>query len=296
MEHIAGQTLHTHIRREEGPGRLHGGRVPQDRQRGLRRPRRDPRAGPRPRRSEAGQRHGHRRQARSSSTSASRRSAPASRRGGPARRPTAARRTTCRPSACAPAARAPKTTSTRSALTLWEMWTCRVPEPGYKPARQADEPQIMFDVPSGLSIDEVKQIFRCLSEDPRCARTARHLRFFNPTQLTTSPIQVPRERLDPGPPPGARRRSSSLPARRRCSCTYATNAPEIVGQLFPLEQADSCTIGRRGDQDSGGPRGHGLGRARGAALAGGLVADRRLGAAPTAPTPSTATSARRRSR
>jgi hypothetical protein len=38
----------------------------------------------------------------------------------------------------------------------------------------------MFDVPSGLSIDEVKQIFRGLSEDPHHAPQARHMRFFNP--------------------------------------------------------------------------------------------------------------------
>jgi hypothetical protein len=32
MEHIPGQTLHTHIRRKKGPGRVHLRRVPQDRQ------------------------------------------------------------------------------------------------------------------------------------------------------------------------------------------------------------------------------------------------------------------------
>ena len=42
---------------------------------------------------------------------------------------------------------------------------------------------------------------------------ARHLRFFNPTQLTTSPIQVPRERLDPGPPLG-RAAAQHVHARR----------------------------------------------------------------------------------
>ena len=41
-------------------------------------------------------------------------------------------------------------------LTLLEMWTCRVPEPGYKPRAKPMRQQIMFDVPSGLSIDEVK--------------------------------------------------------------------------------------------------------------------------------------------
>jgi len=86
------------------------------------------------------------------------------------------------------------------ALTLWEMWTCRVPEPGYKPRAKTMRQQIMFDVPAGLSIDEVRQIFRGMNEDAQMRPQARHMRFFNPTQLTTSPIQLPRERLDPGPP------------------------------------------------------------------------------------------------
>ena len=103
-------------------------------------------------------------------------------------------------------------------LTLWEMWTCRVPEPGYKPRAKPMRQQIMFDVPAGLSVDEIKQIFRCLADDPQQRLPARHLRFFNPVQLTTNPVQVPRERLDPGPaarPQRAERRSR--PARRRCS-------------------------------------------------------------------------------
>src|SRR5258708_16181758 len=46
------------------------------------------------------------------------------------------------------------------ALTLWEMWTCKVPEPGFKPRLKTMRTQIMFDVPTGLSIDEVRQGFR----------------------------------------------------------------------------------------------------------------------------------------
>ena len=37
--------------------------------------------------------------------------------------------------------------------------------------------------------DEIKQVFRCLSEDPQQRLPARHLRFFNPVTLTTNPIQ-----------------------------------------------------------------------------------------------------------
>src|SRR5258706_5496290 len=132
-------------------------------------------------------------------------------------------------------------------LTLWEMWTCRVPEPGSKPRAKPMKPQIMFDVPSGLSIDEVKQIYRCLSEDPVMRPMARHLRFFNPTTLTTSPIQVPRDRLDPAAP---LRRSAPLqfaPAAQSLLVTYATNATETVGHPFPLTQP-TMQLRRRGDQ------------------------------------------------
>ncbi|MET0595548.1 MAG: FHA domain-containing serine/threonine-protein kinase [Polyangiaceae bacterium] len=133
-------------------------------------------------------------------------------------------------------------------LTLWEMWTCRVPEPGSKPRSRPMKPQIMFDVPSGLSIDEVKQIYRCLSEDPAMRPMARHLRFFNPTTLTTSPIQVPRDRLDPGAPLGRSAAQQFAPGAQALLVTYATNASETVGQLFALTQP-SIQFGRRGDQD-----------------------------------------------
>ena len=100
---------------EEGPGRLHAGRVPQDRQRGLRGPRGHPRAGSRPRRSQARQRHGDRRQG--GHPRLRLRPGARARLGAPPGR--AARRRHAElhvaRSACARAARAPKTTSTRSA-------------------------------------------------------------------------------------------------------------------------------------------------------------------------------------
>ncbi|MCK6587830.1 MAG: protein kinase [Polyangiaceae bacterium] len=134
------------------------------------------------------------------------------------------------------------------ALTLWEMWTCRVPEPGYKPRGRTMKQQIMFDVPAGLSIDEVKQIFRGMNEDPDMRPQARHMRFFNPSQLTTSPIQLPRERLDPGPPPGRAAMANFTPGAQALLVTYATNAPEIVGSLLPLDKPQ-MSLGRRSDQD-----------------------------------------------
>jgi serine/threonine-protein kinase len=133
-------------------------------------------------------------------------------------------------------------------LTLWEMWTCRVPEPGARPRSRPMKAQIMFDVPSGLSIDEVKQVYRCLAEEASMRLQARHLRFFNPTTLTTSPVQMPRERLDPGAPLGRAAGLSFVPGAQGLLCTYATNSPEIVGHLFPLEQP-VINIGRRGDQE-----------------------------------------------
>ena len=133
-------------------------------------------------------------------------------------------------------------------LALLEMWTCRVPEPGYKPRARAMRPQLMFDVPSLLTIDEIKQLYRCLTDDPTARPQARHLRFFNPTTLTTSPLLVPRDRLDPGPPPGRSLAQQFVPGSQALVCTYATNAVEAVGQIYPLT-APVLQVGRRADQD-----------------------------------------------
>jgi len=133
-------------------------------------------------------------------------------------------------------------------LTLLEMWTCRVPEPGYKPRAKPMRQQIMFDVPAGLSIDEIKQVFRAFSEDPQQRLPARHLRFFNPVTLTTNPIQVPRERLDPGPPPGRSASQSFVPGMQGLLATFATNAQEFVGELVSLDKPQ-VTIGRRTENE-----------------------------------------------
>jgi hypothetical protein len=108
--------------------------------------------------------------------------------------------------------------------------------------------QIMFDVPAGLSIDETKQIFRCLVDDPAQRIGARHLRFFNPSTLTTNPVQVARERLDPGPPPGRSATSTFAPGQQGLLVTFATNAPEYVGEIIALDRP-IMTIGRRADND-----------------------------------------------
>jgi eukaryotic-like serine/threonine-protein kinase len=133
-------------------------------------------------------------------------------------------------------------------LTLWEMWTCRVPEPGYKPRAKPLRAQIMFDVPSGLSVDEVKQVFRCLGDDPAMRPNARHMRFFNPTALTTSPAQIPKERLQPGAPLGRSVTETFVGGAQALLLTYSTNAPDACGQLIPLNKP-ALTIGRRIGQD-----------------------------------------------
>ncbi len=133
-------------------------------------------------------------------------------------------------------------------LTLWEMWTAKVPEPGARPRARRMREQIMFDVPSALCVDEVKQIFRCLSDNPKMRPQAKHLRFFNPARFTVSPVQVPRERLDPGPPLGRGMVHQFTPGAQSLLITFASNSPEAVGQLYPL-RTQSLTIGRRTDQD-----------------------------------------------
>ncbi len=134
------------------------------------------------------------------------------------------------------------------ALTLWEMWTCRVPEPGYKPRAKPMRQQIMFDVPASLAIDEVKQIFNGLSPNADFRPAARHFRFFNPAQLTTSPVQLPRQRLNAGPPLGRGQTATFHPSVQALLVTYATNTPEIVGELFPLDKPE-VTLGRQSGAD-----------------------------------------------
>lgn len=133
-------------------------------------------------------------------------------------------------------------------LTLFEMWTCRVPEPGYRPRAKPMRAQIMFDVPSGLSIDEVKQVFRAISEDARQRPRARRFRFFNPMALTTSQAQIPRERISPGPPLGRSVAQTFTPGAQSLLVSFASNATDLVGKLFPLEKPE-LTLGRRSDQD-----------------------------------------------
>ncbi|MGO8999077.1 MAG: FHA domain-containing protein, partial [Polyangiaceae bacterium] len=74
------------------------------------------------------------------------------------------------------------------------------------------------------------------------------MRFFNPITLTTQPVQVPRERLDPGPPPGRNATAQFVPAQQALLSTFATNAAEFVGEIVSLDKPH-LTIGRRTDND-----------------------------------------------
>src|SRR5262249_8827885 len=85
-------------------------------------------------------------------------------------------------------------------MTLWEMWTGWVPEPGAEPRKTPMKEQVASDIPTHLCVDEIKQVWSCLSLDPAARPAARRLKFFKPSTLTTS--AVPRERLQAGPRPG----------------------------------------------------------------------------------------------
>lgn len=134
------------------------------------------------------------------------------------------------------------------ALTLLEMWTCRVPEPGYKPRAKPMRQQIMFDVPSKLAVDEVRQIFNALASEAGDRPFARYMRFFNPFQLTSNAQQVPRPRLNAGPPLGRAQTQTFSPEAQSLLVTYATNTPDVVGELFPLNKLE-LSIGRHSAAD-----------------------------------------------
>ena len=70
----------------------------------------------------------------------------------------------------------------------------------------------------------------------RSRPTARHLRFFNPSSLTTSQVQIPRERIAPGAPPGRAASEAFAPSSQALLVTYCTNAPEAAGTLFVLDK------------------------------------------------------------
>jgi serine/threonine protein kinase len=128
-------------------------------------------------------------------------------------------------------------------LTLWEMWTSAVPEPGANPRHRPMPRQTSYDVLAGLSVDEIKQIFWCLSDDPAQRIPAARLRFFNPTTISISAMPVRRETLDAGPPPGRNAAKSFASGAQSLLVTFASNAPLLVGSIHPLDKP-IVTLGR----------------------------------------------------
>jgi serine/threonine-protein kinase len=133
-------------------------------------------------------------------------------------------------------------------LTLWEMWTCTVPKPGANPRHLPMPRQTKLDVLAGLSVDEIKQIFWCLSDDPAQRIAARHLKFFNPTTNSISAVPPRREKLDARPPPGTNASNAFVPRAQSLIVTFAPNAPDLVGDVYPLVKP-ALTLGRRVDTD-----------------------------------------------
>jgi serine/threonine-protein kinase len=122
-------------------------------------------------------------------------------------------------------------------MTIWELLSAKVPEPGHHPPSHPIDKQLPFGIPPGLATDELKQIFRLLSKDPTRRPQARHLRFFNPNTVATNPLQVARERIDPGANPPYR--GSATPFRADAQgllITYASNARELIGRVLPLDK------------------------------------------------------------
>ncbi len=105
-------------------------------------------------------------------------------------------------------------------LTLLEMWTCRVPEPGYKPRAKTMRQQIMFDVPSGLSIDEIKQVFRCFLGRPPAA----------PARPSSAFLQ-PRDDDDEPHPGSARAARPRAPARPRLVAVVLSGVAGAPGHV-----------------------------------------------------------------
>jgi serine/threonine-protein kinase len=74
------------------------------------------------------------------------------------------------------------------------------------------------------------------------------MRFFNPSALTTSQVQIPRERLNPGPPIGRSASQAFDPSSQALLVTFATNAGDIAGRLYPLIKP-TMQLGRRAGMD-----------------------------------------------
>jgi serine/threonine-protein kinase len=121
---------------------------------------------------------------------------------------------------------------------LWSMWTndgTRCDRPRARPLRE----QVDSEVPQRLSADELRNLFRSLSDDPTVRPLARRVRF-HATRHTPTATLFAREYIDPGPPEPS---GKFVADRHALLVTYAGTAPELVGTLLPLSK-ECCTFGR----------------------------------------------------
>ncbi len=122
-------------------------------------------------------------------------------------------------------------------MTIWEMLSAKVPEPGHHPPSHPIDKQLPFGIPPGLASDELKQVFRLLMKDPVRRPQGRHLRFFNPNTVATNPLVVARDKIDPGANPPYRGSSTPFrPDSQGLLITYASNARELIGRVLPLDK------------------------------------------------------------
>ena len=246
MEHIAGQTLHTHIRRRKAQGGYTADEFRKIASEASAGSRRHPRPRSRPRRPEAGQRDGHRRPRHHPGL----RLRPGARAplGAPARahRPTAGRRTTCRPSACAPAARARKTTCTRSASRSGRCGPAAFPSRATGRARSRCARRSCSTCRRACPSTRSSRSIRCLSEDANDAPPG------TPPAVLQSRRRSPRARSRsraigsiPGPPLGRQGAESFMPGAQALLLTFATNASDAAGNpVLPRQAADDHRAAR----------------------------------------------------
>jgi serine/threonine-protein kinase len=121
------------------------------------------------------------------------------------------------------------------ARSLWSMFGVTTERPRARPMAT----QVESDVPQRLCADELRNLFRSLSEDPPMRPPARRVRF-HVTRHTPTATLFAREHIDPGPPAES---GTFAPGRHALLVTYAGTAPELVGLLLPLTKP-SATLGR----------------------------------------------------
>ena len=249
---------------EEGPGRLHGRRVPAHRARRRVGRRGHPRAGARPRRPQARQRHGHDQRRRlasarpSSSTSASPRSARAPRARRPGAPPDGGTPELHEPRAHPLRRRQPGGRRLRPRPHALEMWTCRVPEPGYKPRAKTMRAADHVRRPVGaVSIDEIKQVFRCLVGRPAAAPARAAPALLQPRHADDEPHPGPARAARPGPAARAERVAGVRARARRRSSRRSRRTRPSSWASSSASTSRIVTIGRRADNDIVRPRGDG---------------------------------------